>query len=277
MTDILSELTRQLGPLERRSGDSQDLFEEGRRIKTSGCESVSDRDGAGSAPDKRNRGKQDTAENQLKDLQQQFEKTKEEYERLEKNLEELEGGLPGREKLPGRMLLHSSRWKARSGFWRNRFIRSVPTISIIRTEKMRYGKNFCTAGKEMESCLQQKEELLRQLDEVQGQQKEQKETVEKLQQEASFYAEQAESAKNEIIEILNRRASTKGKLQRYDAMLEQIQIRKAELASRQLQMKGDENRQTETLKNYQAEYEAVSRKMEGRERNTERSSSRLRN
>ena len=97
---------------------------------------------------------------------------------------------------------------------------------------------------------------------VQGQQKEQKETVEKLQQEASFYAEQAESAKNEIIEILNGRASTKGKLQRYDAMLEQIQIRKAELASRQLQMKGDENKQTETLKNYQAEYEAVSRKME---------------
>lgn len=127
---------------------------------------------------------------------------------------------------------------------------------------MRYGKNFCTAGKRWNPVFSRRRNFFVSWDEVQGQQKEQKETVEKLQQEASFYAEQAESAKNEIIEILNRRASTKGKLQRYDAMLEQIQIRKAELASRQLQMKGDENRQTETLKNYQAEYEAVSRKME---------------
>ena len=41
--------------------------------------------------------------------------------------------------------------------------------------------------------------------------------------------EKIEEDKNEIIEILNMRASTKGKMQRYDAMMEQISLRKTEL------------------------------------------------
>ena len=41
-----------------------------------------------------------------------------------------------------------------------------------------------------------------------------------------------EEGKNEIIQILNQKASTKGKMQRYDAMLEQIGIRKASLSQR---------------------------------------------
>ena len=49
--------------------------------------------------------------------------------------------------------------------------------------------------------------------------------------------EAVEQGKNEIIELLNLRASTKGKLQRYDTMMEQISIRKVELNQRHLSLK----------------------------------------
>ncbi len=262
VTDILSELTRQLGPLERQSETARIYLKKKEELKLLDVNLFLIEMERVALQIKETEEKQDTAENQLKDLQQQFEKTKEEYERLEKNLEELEEKTAREREASGENALAQQQMEGQ--------IRVLEEqIHTVRTNDQHYQnrkdairEELLHRRKEMESCLQQKEELLRQLDEVQGQQTEQKETVEKLQQEASFYAEQAESAKNEIIEILNRRASTKGKLQRYDAMLEQIQIRKAELASRQLQMKGDENRQTETLKNYQAEYEAVSRKME---------------
>ena len=262
VTDILSELTRQLGPLERQSETARIYLKKKEELKLLDVNLFLIEMERVALQIKETEEKQDTAENQLKDLQQQFEKTKEEYERLEKNLEELEERTAREREASGQNALAQQQMEGQ--------IRVLEEqIHTVRTNDQHYQnrkdairEELLHRRKEMESCLQQKEELLRQLDEVQGQQTEQKETVEKLQQEASFYAEQAESAKNEIIEILNRRASTKGKLQRYDAMLEQIQIRKAELASRQLQMKGDENRQTETLKNYQAEYEAVSRKME---------------
>ena len=49
-----------------------------------------------------------------------------------------------------------------------------------------------------------------------------------------------ENSKNEIMALLNNRASIKGKLQRYDAMTEQIQIRKAEVNQKLIQMKSEE-------------------------------------
>ena len=41
---------------------------------------------------------------------------------------------------------------------------------------------------------------------------------------------EVENGKNEIIEILNSRANVKGKAQRFDAMMEQAEIRKAEIS-----------------------------------------------
>ena len=46
-----------------------------------------------------------------------------------------------------------------------------------------------------------------------------------------------EGDKSEIIRILNREGfSTKGKIQRYDTMMEQIQIRRAEVSQRLLRL-----------------------------------------
>ena len=66
-----------------------------------------------------------------------------------------------------------------------------------------------------------------------------------------------ESGKNTIIDALNNRATIKSKLGRYDTMLEQINIRKAELNSRLLRAKSDEAAQTETIKKLEEEFEAV--------------------
>ena len=49
-----------------------------------------------------------------------------------------------------------------------------------------------------------------------------------------------EDGKNEIIEILNSRANTKGKAQRFDAMKEQLDIRKAGISQRILSLKTQE-------------------------------------
>lgn len=57
--------------------------------------------------------------------------------------------------------------------------------------------------------------------------------------------------------LLNNRASIKGKLQRYDAMTEQIQIRKAEVNQKLIQMKSEEMGQDELLQARQQELEAV--------------------
>ncbi len=64
--------------------------------------------------------------------------------------------------------------------------------------------------------------------------------------------------KGEIIEILNNRASTKAKIQKYDTMLEQIQVRKAGMNRQIIEAESEGQEQKERLENYQKELEEVS-------------------
>ena len=66
-----------------------------------------------------------------------------------------------------------------------------------------------------------------------------------------------EDGKNEIIEILNTRATTKGKAQRFDTMMEQIGIRKAELSQKILKLKSEEEEQSGAMKRAAAKYEVI--------------------
>ncbi|MEI3525229.1 MAG: chromosome segregation protein SMC [Eubacteriales bacterium] len=68
----------------------------------------------------------------------------------------------------------------------------------------------------------------------------------------------AETSKNSIISLLNERASTKGRLQRYDAMQEQAQIRRTELNQKLLLAKSSEEEQRGQYEGYRKELEEVS-------------------
>ena len=68
----------------------------------------------------------------------------------------------------------------------------------------------------------------------------------------------AEQSKNEIISLLNERASTKGRLQRYDAMQEQAQLRKSELTQKLLEARTSEETQRASFEKYQKELMEVS-------------------
>ena len=63
-----------------------------------------------------------------------------------------------------------------------------------------------------------------------------------------------ESGKNTIINELNERATIKSRMGRYDTMMEQVQIRKAELNSRLLRAKSDETQQEENIKELELEF-----------------------
>ena len=68
--------------------------------------------------------------------------------------------------------------------------------------------------------------------------------------------------KNQLIGLLNGRSSTKMRLERYDTMLEQAQIRKAELSQKILKLKSEETEQAEEAKKRRELYESISQGIE---------------
>lgn len=68
-----------------------------------------------------------------------------------------------------------------------------------------------------------------------------------------------EKAKNLIINALNERATIKSKMGRYDTMLEQSTIQKAQLNARLLRVKSDESELVKSvLKKFREEFEQAS-------------------
>ena len=107
-------------------------------------------------------------------------------------------------------------------------------------------------------------------------QKEKRRSVKSLQDEIEAVSRNVEDGKGRIIELLNKRASTKGKVQRYDAMLEQIQIRKSELNQRYIQTKSEESQQKELEVTYQTQYEKITAGVEEMSREQKRLNRKLR-
>ena len=73
---------------------------------------------------------------------------------------------------------------------------------------------------------------------------------------------EVENGKNEIIEILNSRANVKGKAQRFDAMMEQAEIRKAEISQRILRLKSEEEEQQTILTTARKQYDEITSQIE---------------
>lgn len=71
-----------------------------------------------------------------------------------------------------------------------------------------------------------------------------------------------EEAKSNIIASLNEKASLSAREQRYEAMLEQVQVRRAEVSQKLLKIKSDESVQEEQLKAEQAKLAAAQSRLE---------------
>ena len=90
MTDILSELTRQLGPLERQSETARVYLKKKEELKILDVNMYLAESAHIKEQLKETEEKYQISQNELQQTQTQFDQTKAEYERLEKELEELD-------------------------------------------------------------------------------------------------------------------------------------------------------------------------------------------
>jgi len=118
----------------------------------------------------------------------------------------------------------------------------------LKNRKQTVEAEIAVKNRDKEEILTQKaqidlqvQELTKTRDEVRGQ-------LETVQGRIEELNSQIEAGKNAIIGELNQRATIKSKLGRYDTMTEQINIRKAELNSRILRAKSDEEAREENIR-----------------------------
>ena len=119
------------------------------------------------------------------------------------------------------------------------------------------------AGKEQEKqdILTDKKDTDTQVQEIAEAAAKAKADLEAIQNKITELNNHIEAGKNTIIGELNQRATIKSKMGRFDTMMEQINIRKAELNSRLLRAKSDEAAREETVKKLEETFETVTEEL----------------
>ena len=263
VTDILSELTRQLGPLARQSETARIYLKKKEELKILDvnmylAESAHIREQL-----KETEEKYRISQGELQQTQAQFDQTKAEYERLEKELEELDTKIQEARTQAGENALKKQQLENSVELLKEQ-IRAAQQNHQHYEERMQaIRQDLERRQQEAQGHEQEQEALKENLGEAAVRKKEAEEKLAILHQSIEETSQIIEDGKSEIIEILNQRASTKGKMQRYDAMLEQIGIRKAALSQRVLKLKSDESQQQEIIQGHQEKYKEISVQMDG--------------
>ena len=239
VNDILSELTRQLAPLEKQAETAKVYLKKKETLKQLDIQMFLVEMARIREQLKAVEEKYEIAQSDLEETCKSFDVTKTEYENLEKELETLEEEIQKSRELSTQKTLEQQTLE-------NQIHLLQEQIHSAKQNEMQYQeRTLALEGdidkrkKEEQSYLEEKSQLEEQAAEFSKVQSQAQEAFKAIAIEIHNLEEAIESGKNEIIEILNQRASIKGKLQRYDTMMEQISIRKVALNQRNLTLRSE--------------------------------------
>ena len=262
VNDILSELEKQLAPLEKQAEKARTYLKKKESLKTLDVnvfllENVSVNDDLQSTIEKL-----DLARNELNRITNEYEKSKSEFEEVENRMtaldEEIEATRKAlsensitRTKLENQIELFKEQIKSAEGS-EEHFNKRIADIKANIAEK----------EKEKESVLAQKaaiDEKLRTLSEARDKANE---DLTKVQEEITGLNDTIEENKNLIIESLDHKATIKSQLSSLDTRIEQINIQKADVNARLLKFESEDMRSSEEIVALEKEFTRIGESIE---------------
>lgn len=262
VNDILSELTKQLGPLQRQAETAKVYLKKKEELKAVDANMFLMEMDRIRIQLREIEEKIAISNQDLQSTKDNYESAKVEYDRIEKELEELSARIEEQKERSNKNQLLKQQLTGQINVLKEQ-------INTAKLNDEHLQNRILSIQKELDGKTQQKDAqqselslLKEQLDKVQAVEVENKAVGLQLQEDTAILEGHIEEGKNQIIELLNQRASTKAKLQRYSTMIEQIQIRKAELSQKILKLKSEESEQEESLAAYQKDYAEVSARID---------------
>ena len=257
LNDILSELEKQTGPLEKQSEVAKVYLKNREQLRTLDVNMfLLDNEHLKEQLDDAEQ-KYKIAADDLSDTAHKYEQAKEEYDRIAEVLENLDGEIENartkmtdtsvmKEKLEGQIGILKEQIKSASGsdqHFQNRKAAVCAEIEEKNREREKILAEKSKTDAELSDLTAKKDAATLALNEVM-------QTIHSLNDSIEEY-------KSTIIDNLNSRATIKSRQGSLKAMREQVSIRRAELTSRLVRVQSDESRQEETIRLLKEEFEKI--------------------
>ena len=263
VTDILAELEKQAGPLEKQSEKARIYLKKKEELKTLDVNmflldnrqvndqlaKVEENYKNAEADLTRTTEKYEQIKNEYEEIQREVERLDEE---IEKAHSELTDTSAVRGKLEGQIGILKEQIHSVEGN-KEHLLSRLAAVQADIAEK----------SSDKFGIMTEKTSIDEQVAKLEKARNEARERLEEVQSRMEQLNAGIEQAKNVIMQALNDRATTRSRMERLDTMLEQTQIRKAELTSRLVRVKSDEAEAEELVAQLETEFEETNQKVTG--------------
>ena len=258
VNDILAELERQVGPLERQSEKAKTYLKKKSELKEYDVNMFLLESEQIRSQQKDVEDKFQIADAQLKESNADYEKIRTEYEQLGQSMAQMDEKINSiRENISNTSVM-KEKLESQIQILTEQIHTAEMTDEHLQSRLDAIDQEKAQRSEQSATYIAEKEQLDEQLLEVQNRQNEAQEKLTAVQQEIARCNQGIENGQKELYELLNNKAGIQSKQQRFDTMLEQINIRKAELGKRLLDRKTQEADLNTVLSDYQKELEEVS-------------------
>ena len=256
--DILTELEKQVGPLEKQAEKAKVYLNKREELKKYDVnvfliESEKSRE---QLNDTEKNYK--IADEQLKRTTEEYQNIKDAYDKIQDKIDAVDAGIEKDRQTLADNGITVSKLEGEINVLKEQINSAQGNESHLRERVNSITAEIDARSDQLQQAVDQKKKAADELEELMLQSTKAHEDLEKLQDEIAGINKQIEDHKNSIIDALNSRATIKSKIGRFDTMLEQISIRKAELNARVLRARSDEAEQAENIAKMQGEFESVS-------------------
>ena len=262
VSDILSELEKQVGPLERQSKAAREYLQLKEELKL--CDAnlfLMDTDIISRQLEEAAKRRSLLA-GDMEDTRKESGRLKEEYEKLEQGLADLEGQIAS-----DRQELNQETVSKGSLEGRINVLNEQIHTEEMNEEHLESRRTVITGELEVRKgqLSSYEEEYGRMVSQVTDARERQEQAQARLNSQDELIRnldESIEAAKGVIIQSLNEKASLTARRQRYETMLEQINLRRSEVTQKLLKFKSDESVQDELIAKEQAALDEVRQQLE---------------
>ncbi|MDO5407308.1 MAG: chromosome segregation protein SMC [Eubacteriales bacterium] len=251
VSDILSELEKQVGPLARQSEAAKKYLSLKEELKTYDVnlfllESEGIRKQLKEVGDK-----EAIVSGDLEDASAQSEHQKSEYDRLEQELSQLELQITEKRNLVNQAEMLKGNLEGQINVLNEQINTEKMNADHLSARVQTIETEIGEKQGQIESYQTDNAGITRAHAESRDRQEVAEEQLRRDDERIMMLDQRIEEAKAGVIAGLNEKASLNAKEQRYEAMLEQVQVRRSEVCQRLLKFKSDESVQEEQLKEEQ--------------------------
>ncbi|MBR6157921.1 MAG: AAA family ATPase, partial [Lachnospiraceae bacterium] len=237
VNDILSELERQVGPLEKQSEKAHEYLKKKEELKRLDVNYFLQENGRKAAVLTETDEKLKIASDDLAKQQAELEGSRAEYEQMEGALAELEEKIEEARNAVSNTGTIRTRLEGQINVMNEQIRSAKSNIEHFEQRVNSLTENIAEKEREKEGLSEQKSGADDVVAEIQAKRDAERDKLNAIQDKIDELSNAVEADKNEVINLINDRANIKASKERYDTILEQTHVRKAELNSRFLQAK----------------------------------------